>query len=260
MKEEQRSSQPLRFMSPILPRYSTRGVPAVLGAAAALLVAACQPKTGPADRASPGPRLRPDTRYVFYDVEGSTAGELAQSMRRNGPLWNGRRVRGLATWNLRWNARWQNLGGRCAVSALDVRLEAEIRLPRWRQPPDASPELVEHWNRFVRAVAEHEAGHIASQADAARELRNRLRRQSAPTCSLLDVQLRQEANRVIAYYRERDRHYQQSTRGGGTQGAVWPPRELLRFPADTLQADTLPADTGGVAPPPDSAGAGDRNR
>lgn len=237
-------------------------IPALLGAALALAVAACQPKSGPTDRAAPGPRLRPDTRYVFYDVEGSNALELHLSMRRNGPLANGRRVFGLARSNVRWNARWRNLGGRCTVTALDVRLDAEIRLPRWRPPPEASPELVAYWNRFVRALAEHEAGHIAWDADAARELRNRLRRQSAPTCSLLDRQLSLEANRIIADYRERNRRYQQTTRGGGTQGAVWPPPELLRSPADTLPADTAgtSVDTTDAEPPPDSAAAAVRIR
>lgn len=121
--------------------------------------------------------------------------------------------------------RWG--GSPCRMRSADVRATIVVSMPRWKVPPDAPPELVEAWNRMLRALSVHEAGHVEHAVVAEREIRRELMALTAPSCSVMELRSRQVAQRLLEEHRMRDRRYDERTRHGRTQGAVWPPRALV---------------------------------
>jgi predicted secreted Zn-dependent protease len=120
--------------------------------------------------------------------------------------------------------RWEPSGGVCRVTQSHVTLRTEVRLPRWEPGPDAPPELVSQWRTFVENLRSHEHGHLELAVAALREVERELRRVQTPSCMSVQGAGNQAAQRVLAAFRARDRAYDERTRGGATQGVVWPPR------------------------------------
>lgn len=184
--------------------------------AACVLLAGCAPKAEPGS--APGPVFLPGVRYEFYDVEGATARELAASIRQARPP--SQPGIGQTTWNVSWQAQWE--GTPCQVRWAEVRSTIVVSMPRWNAPPDAPPRLVKEWNEMVRALSVHEAGHVEHALEAERELRRTLLRVTASSCSLMTLRTNQVAQWVLDEARMGDQRYDERTRGGWTQGVVWP--------------------------------------
>jgi predicted secreted Zn-dependent protease len=114
----------------------------------------------------------------------------------------------------------------CRVRSADVQLTTHITLPQWAPPTDAPPELVALWDAFIRALSLHEARHADNAAAAARAVRRELEATSAPSCGMMEGRTSMAASRGLAEHRDRDRAYDERTRHGTTEGAVWPPRAV----------------------------------
>jgi predicted secreted Zn-dependent protease len=212
------------------PRLIARCGVAACGVAAGVLLAGCGPRAKAEAEAGsvPGLVTRAGARYEYYDVEGSTPLELSQSMRRARPA--SQPGIGRTAWNITWRTRWS--GSPCRVQSADVRATIVVSMPRWKAPPDAPPALVEEWNRMLRALSVHEAGHVEHAVVAEREIRRALLAVTAPSCSTMELRTREIGQRLLEEHRMRDRRYDERTRSGYTQGVVWPPRA----PADTTDA------------------------
>lgn len=207
------------------PRFSRRAGRFTAAALLAFLASACAGASGGSGAAESTELVRRSPAvYSTYEVTGRTANEIARSLQENAPRADGRRPAGLTTWDIRWNARLANTGAMCRVTDLDVQLRVEVLMPHWERPPGASDQLARDWERFIAALSRHEAGHVDLAAQAAREVRRVLANVTAPTCVSMDARIRQEGDRVLRDYDERQAWYDERTRRGGTQGVVWPPR------------------------------------
>jgi predicted secreted Zn-dependent protease len=162
-------------------------------------------------------------QYEFYDVPGSTAGELAAEMDELGPVVEGRPALAATFWDVGWTYQTEEAAGLCVIRRVDMRLDVRVALPRWTPPASASPLLVADWNRFVRAVSEHEAGHVDLAAEAARRVRSRLTGMSGPSCAALQARASEEGDKIIAEYRERNRQFDERP---GNEAEKWPPSRL----------------------------------
>ncbi|HKP74032.1 MAG TPA: DUF922 domain-containing protein [Longimicrobiaceae bacterium] len=205
---------------------SIAGPPTLL--ACALLAACAASRATPAPpRHEPGslnPPASANPTYTYYAVTGTTAPELAVAMRRQAPPEGGY---GRARWGVSWTMRWEpaiGMGRACHITAANVTLRTEVRMPHWDPPPGASPELVAQWRSFIDALRVHENGHLEIAVQAQREVERTLRRTEAPSCTQMQSVGNQAAERVLAELRGRERAYDERTRHGATQGAVWPPR------------------------------------
>lgn len=205
--------------------------PGRCGLAACVLLAGCAPKAEPGS--APGPVFLPGVRYEFYDVEGATARELAASIRQARP--SSQAGIGQTTWNVSWQAEWE--GNPCRVRWAEVRSTIVVSMPRWNAPPGAPPRLVKDWNEMVRALSVHEAGHVEHALEAERELRRTLMRVTASSCSLMTLRTNQVAQWVLDEARTGDRRYDERTRGGWTQGVVWPPGALPNSTTDSAREE-----------------------
>lgn len=193
----------------------------------ALLLTGCG-SAGPGD--DPQMALPPDVVATvddhYYDVEGATAAEIARSLRENAPVQlGGSRPWGRYQWSLRWRYWYGERNRRCRVTRVRIELTATRTLPRWTPPEGADTTLVRQWNDFQTALRVHENGHRDYSILAAREIRRELLRIEGPTCMAIDPEVRRTAREIFRRYRAQDDTYDRETRGGRTQGVVWPPRE-----------------------------------
>jgi predicted secreted Zn-dependent protease len=197
----------------------------LLAACASAVLAGCGASTAAGPRARPEPAhpnapAAANATFAYYDVTGATVAELFTSMRQQAPSLGF----GQTLWNVTWAMRWEPTSGVCRVTQARVTLRTEVRLPRWEPGPGASPELVAQWRTFVENLRSHENGHLELAVAASREVERELRRIQTPSCMSVQGAGNQAAQRVISAFRARDRAYDIRTRGGATQGAVWPQR------------------------------------
>lgn len=88
----------------------------------------------------------PDAGYIiYYDIRGSTEGDLIQQMNRLGPIG----LDGKKHWGY---CEWESGGG-------DDPLAIKVTMPRWAPPNDADPDLIAEWDNVVKNLAKHENGH-----------------------------------------------------------------------------------------------------
>jgi predicted secreted Zn-dependent protease len=98
-------------------------------------------------------------------------------------------------------------------------------LPRWTGPTNAFQTIQPTWDRYFAALAEHEAGHARFALDAAAEMHKQVQALGEqPDCEGLKKKINALAQQVLADYRKREQQYDQTTRHGATQGAVFPGR------------------------------------
>ena len=155
----------------------------------------------------------------YYDVSGGTAAELRAQMSAKGPDHYDAYTR----WYVRWRYKYRQQGGLCALSEISVDLEITTTLPRWRNQRAASPALREQWQRYLTALTTHELGHARNGADAAQAVDAALTRlPPAASCERLAAGANATGQGVLLQHNRFDADYDQTTKHGRTQGAVFP--------------------------------------
>ena len=110
-------------------------------------------------------------------------------------------------------------GGGCQMSKMDIDVDIEIELPRWKGA-QASP-LRERWEKFEGAARVHEKGHYDHAIAAGNEVAAALRDLRADTCSALGKLASARTNALVDKYTRLDEKYDADTRHGILQGTVW---------------------------------------
>lgn len=161
---------------------------------------------------------------LYYDVSGLTADDIRASMNRRRP--EGTRTRfgdGRTEWRLTWSHEYSLGANQCRLLSSKVTLAVTTTLPRWARPALASPELVTHWERYLRALTLHEAGHAENGRDALRALTGRLREMSTfEDCDSLEAAIVKAGKETVAFYSGADAAYDARTSHGLSQGASFP--------------------------------------
>lgn len=214
---------------------ATRVVPLWVGPAC--LLSACAGAAGPGIRATP-PGLSVHLHEIFYDVTGSTAEELHDSIITRGPKMGDWPLFALTEWEVRWRVRPPLPGmrsrvaappGRCAIQGAEVELTTRTVLPRWRPSPQASPTLQAEWDVFLEALKVHETGHRDLGVQAAIAVLRSVRSVRSFWCGSLVAEADSAAQRTLQHYHEQNVRYDRETRYGETQGVVWPPYPSSRW-------------------------------
>jgi predicted secreted Zn-dependent protease len=190
---------------------------------------ACIQLTIPANTATPGPIIPAaatqftdqisieHARIIYYDIAGSTADELRNSMnqlRPNDPYDGNKPVDSYTDWYISWN--WPGYGTEnCDLSAAEVSYRINIIMPRWIPPADASPELIVKWERYIRNLTFHEKGHVENVVNNYLTVKTAIQNASCLTAET-------EAQKALVALRKFDSNYDKETDHGETQGAVFP--------------------------------------
>jgi predicted secreted Zn-dependent protease len=180
-----------------------------------LLPAGIPAQTGTLPVPTAGPVSIPNAELVYYEISGSTAGELRAQLDSLGPRgYDGYNGDATTNWTIHWN--WPGYGtGQCDLSAAVVTDDIQVILPHWNPPAGASPELVAKWNEYIRRLVEHEKGHadfvVASLPAVAEAIH-------AATCDTAES----AAQAALVPIRQQDVDYDAATQHGATQGARFP--------------------------------------
>ena len=168
------------------------------------------------------PVVTVDTRY--YDLRGATVQELLQQKKALGPIGkDGKRYGANTKWHVAWRYAYRNEGGRCRIDQVTTSADIVFTLPRWNPPHRAASNLRARWDRYVFALQEHENGHRDFGISAAREVEREIAAlPPRDNCRKMGEHANVTGRRVLDKYRALEIRYDQDTRHGATQGAVFP--------------------------------------
>ena len=174
-----------------------------------------------AARAAPCP-ARFDIATNYYAVTGQTPPTLLASLHRSRPAGTNSTFDGSTTWTITWNYRYSTRSGGVRLDSVEITAKIAVTLPRWTQAAGAPTNLVQSWQRYQRALAAHEEGHVRLVREAVAEMQKGVSSLSDfdSKASLLEA-LDRACSQVVEKAKERERQYDAQTWHGRKQGAVW---------------------------------------
>jgi predicted secreted Zn-dependent protease len=183
-----------------------------------LLVLATVPAAGAATNS-----FRWSTNY--YTVTGTDLRALHASLEQARPWKDKATFAGMTDWRLDWRYQVEPSEGACRCVSFTTTLTITTTLPRWA-PGDAAaapPEVKEAWDRFIKALGEHEYGHARLALAALADVHHKVKGLgSDPDCRALGRRIDATAQKALDEHRQRDRDFDLKTRHGANQGAVIP--------------------------------------
>ena len=187
-----------------------------------LIVAGCHPALPPdgpgvSRLAAPGVRLVTHDRP--YEVDGATAAELLQSLRRYGPPGNF----GLHQVVYRRRYMLAETPTGCVAQQVSVEVVSDIILPKWIQPEVVDSQLVAQWTRFVTNLRSHEESHRTIAMRVAEDLVRKLRELQARTCIGWQDAAEQAMKDAMRDYSVRQARYDRDARAESGDKLRWPP-------------------------------------
>lgn len=164
-----------------------------------------------------------DTQIHYYDVAGDTEAELRAELDAKGPENDGVRHDAYTSWFVTWRYPFVHSDQGCATGPVTTDVKVVVTLPRWLGYADETQPLMKRWRRYLDALKTHESGHRETGFRAASDISDTL--QELPpkaTCDEVDEAATVAARAVLEKYRKADADYDNETRHGEAQGAVFP--------------------------------------
>ncbi len=164
-------------------------------------------------------------QQTHYPVVGTTTAQIRQSLDRNTPVrQNGKPFDAYTKWDVDWRLQWAHDGkGTCRVTEVTTVVRIRQTFPRLETAGDVAPQLAERWERYMRALVEHEAGHAAVGLEAAREIEQQLAQLGdRPSCDRLETGANVLAREIIARHALLEAQYDAASNYGERDGARFP--------------------------------------
>jgi predicted secreted Zn-dependent protease len=163
-------------------------------------------------------------KYEYYDVGGCKEEELQRDIKKKCVQWNdGKKYDAVTTWDMKWDYGYDRDTLSCAADSFKVTVEILFRYPRWVRTREASPQLVEKWDRYMKNLIAHENGHRDMAVEAAAKLSRAVAALTPPsTCVELDRGVRALYRARMEKLNEDQKAYDAATNHGVTQGALFP--------------------------------------
>lgn len=150
----------------------------------------------------------PGAETTYYEVVGRSDLEVLSQLRQLGPKLGTGAHSAVTVWSIRWE--WPDSP---TCQPVELKTSVQVTFPLWRPPGGAPSSSVGNWQRFVRALAEHEAQHVANANEAITALQTQM---LSATCADISA----IGNAVLTALRERDRALDEATQHGAAQGAT----------------------------------------
>lgn len=158
-----------------------------------------------------------------FPVYGETPEDLRDYLRKNGPTGReGGHYDAYTEWEIRW--KWPLQNGVPILEKVNVSSSISVYLPEWESNRPSSDPLRVSWEKYLKAVRLHEAGHVRQALWHKKQVERVLKSQASAEKALNPSQANKLAGNVIRQARFADQLYDFLTRHGASQGAQWPPR------------------------------------
>jgi len=163
-------------------------------------------------------------RYEYYDVHGSCESDLQCELKKKGVAWgDGKRYESLTSWYVSWKYGYINDTQTCSADSFHVTVDIVFRYPKWMQTEDAPRPLADKWDNYMKHLIVHENGHRDMAVEAATDLTRTVSEMSpAHTCAEVDRAVRILSRARMNKLNDDERHYDEATHHGATQGAIFP--------------------------------------
>lgn len=175
---------------------------------------------------SPNPAIHNTRAVHYYDIQGSNASELRQQMSILGPPdADSRKIFDARTdWEIAWRFYYQNsLSGDCSIARAEVDVNLTFTFPRWLTPAEVSPDLLQKWEAYQRALTAHEEHHAELALAGGEAIYNAiLAVPPAAACPDLENSANAAARQTFNQIQAQQAEYDSETNHGATQGAVFP--------------------------------------
>ncbi len=163
-------------------------------------------------------------RYEYYDINGISENDLLREMRRKGVTGDdGKKYEANTSWHVKWNYDHTRDTESCSAESFQVTIEIVFRYPKWTRISDAPQTLTDKWDNYMKRLIVHENGHRDMVLEAAAELSRAVSDMPpAQTCAQLDREMRILSRTRMIKLNDDERHYDEATNHGATQGAIFP--------------------------------------
>lgn len=160
--------------------------------------------------AGPAGSLDVQVLTTHYPVHGNDLKGAYRYLAANGP--NG--FSGWARWNVEYDFDTVGEDLNCRVSAVRVKVQGQIMMPRWEQRASASEAEQRSWDASYNGLRIHEEGHIQHGREFALLLKERLMGLAPDACAMLPGKARQQYVILRNNLDNRDREYDRRTHHG----------------------------------------------
>ncbi|MCJ7443510.1 MAG: DUF922 domain-containing Zn-dependent protease [Methanotrichaceae archaeon] len=164
----------------------------------------------------------PNAKIQYYDISGTTEEELYEQLQWLAPAGDdGKKHWSVTHWDTNWEySTTEDEEGNCQIENAQVDLDVEVEFPRWIPPKNTSSELVAEWENFIKALAEHENGHVKFVNENSGAVNAAI---SGLDCYSADG----AASSALGYIEQLNNEYDDKTNHGGTKGAIFPPSDNI---------------------------------
>ena len=162
-----------------------------------------------------------NTHFDFYDIYPSSKYDLGKEMTSRSPIKsNGKTFYGRTDWRVEWKFRWKKKNGLCKITSVSTFLDVKYTMPRIAKRSEVSQPIRSSFDRYYKALLNHEEGHMKSGLYAAREIQKELFNLGMyKSCERLEKVANNQGSEIIKKYNKRDLDYDKTTNHGKTEGA-----------------------------------------
>jgi predicted secreted Zn-dependent protease len=162
-------------------------------------------------------------RQQDYTVTGRSAAEVRGQMDRFGPRSEDGTVYDANTRSeLSWSYQYQPGLDGCRIGSANVWLAVVYVMPRWTDYESAPRDVRDSWDRYRERLIIHEHGHRDVGMQIAADLEQELLDMRARYCDELGKAADEAGRHKLQVLRMRNREFDDQTRHGADQGAVFP--------------------------------------
>jgi predicted secreted Zn-dependent protease len=156
----------------------------------------------------------------YYTVRGATIREIHESFRQARPWKTKSTLDAQTVWTVNWRFTVASSSSACRVTTFSTTTTITITLPLWTAPTNATDFVKTEWQRYFKALSQHEQGHVQFGLAAAAEIQKQMKSIGEdPSCENLKQRLNSLGHNVVKSYKQQDDAYDQRTEHGATQGA-----------------------------------------
>lgn len=157
----------------------------------------------------------------YYEIYGSTLTGLRQEIQKKGPREGNQRFDAYTTWWINWEFETLTSNNGCSLKKLKVNLVTKIVMPKWVNYESGSLELKRTWDKYYKALLDHENGHKEFGLNAAKEIEQEIKKiRPKRNCAELERDVNRAGDYIIAKYNSIEKEYDRKTNHGINAGAA----------------------------------------
>jgi predicted secreted Zn-dependent protease len=158
----------------------------------------------------------------YYVVRGTNLAQVRAAMVQARPWGATLGCDAFTQWDINCVFSCRRAGRQWVLDQCTIKTKVTITLPRLEMSPPLDRNLAGEFWSYLKALNEHEQGHVQLARDAAETVRRRFSLMgNYPSAQELTTEGQEMVNSTISSARQREREYDRETHHGATQGAVF---------------------------------------